>query len=260
MVAIARCKNLCVAPRCVPIGTSGHRDDWSVINPTQRLAKDTLMAANQFAVVTGASTGIGLELARCCARGGFDLAHRGGRARDRAAAPRCSAGSAPTSRRSRPISPPPKASTSSTPRPSGRPVDALLANAGRGLGKAFLDQDFAGIRHVIDTNVTGTLVSDPPRRQRHAPPQRGRILITGSIAGFMPGSFQAVYNAQQGVSRLVLVRAARGAEGQRRHRDLPDAGRDGNRVLRARRHDGHQGRHRRRRTMPPTSRRPASTR
>ena len=30
-----------------------------------------------------------------------------------------------------------------------RPVDALLANAGRGLGKAFLDQHFDDIRHVI---------------------------------------------------------------------------------------------------------------
>jgi hypothetical protein len=33
----------------------------------------------------------------------------------------------------------------------------LLANAGRGLGRAFLDQDFEEIRRVIDTNVTGTV-------------------------------------------------------------------------------------------------------
>lgn len=37
-----------------------------------------------------------------------------------------------------------------------RPVMALLANAGRGLGKGFLDQNFSEIHHVIDTNVTGT--------------------------------------------------------------------------------------------------------
>jgi uncharacterized protein len=36
----------------------------------------------------------------------------------------------------------------------GRPVDALLANAGRGLGHGFLDQDFAKARRVVDTNVT----------------------------------------------------------------------------------------------------------
>jgi short-subunit dehydrogenase len=70
----------------------------------------------------------------------------------------------------------------------------LLANAGRGLGRAFLDQDFAHIRRVVDTNVTGTLylihkIGHDMRSRRE-----GRILITGSIAGFMPGTYQAVYN------------------------------------------------------------------
>src|SRR5258707_3878955 len=77
---------------------------------------------------------------------------------------------------------------------AGRPVDALLANAGRGLGRAFLDQDFKRARLVIDTNVTGTVYLihkvGNDMRARNA----GKILITGSIAGFIPGSFQAVYN------------------------------------------------------------------
>jgi short-subunit dehydrogenase len=73
-------------------------------------------------------------------------------------------------------------------------VDALFANAGRGLGKGFLDQDVAEWRRVIDTNVTGTvyLIHKIGRDMRTR--DSGRILITGSIAGFMPGSFQAVYN------------------------------------------------------------------
>jgi short-subunit dehydrogenase len=75
-----------------------------------------------------------------------------------------------------------------------RPVDALLANAGHGLGRGFLDQEFAEVQHVINTNITGTidLIQRVARqmRQRGA----GRILITGSIAGYMPGAFQAVYN------------------------------------------------------------------
>lgn len=79
----------------------------------------------------------------------------------------------------------------------GRPIDVLMANAGRGLGYAFLDQDLARIRDVVDTNVIGTtsllhkLGNDMRRRNQ------GRILITGSIAGFTPGSFQAVYNASK---------------------------------------------------------------
>jgi short-subunit dehydrogenase len=32
-----------------------------------------MSASRQFAIVTGASTGIGLELARCCAQNNFDL-------------------------------------------------------------------------------------------------------------------------------------------------------------------------------------------
>jgi len=77
---------------------------------------------------------------------------------------------------------------------SNRRVDALLANAGHGLGKGFLDQEFAEVQHVINTNITGTLdliqrVARQMRRQ-----MAGRILITGSIAGYMPGTFQAVYN------------------------------------------------------------------
>jgi short-subunit dehydrogenase len=77
---------------------------------------------------------------------------------------------------------------------TGRPVDALLANAGHGLGDAFLDQDFAAVRHVIDTNVTGTiyLIQKVGRDMRAR--GQGRILITGSVAGFMPGTFHAVYN------------------------------------------------------------------
>ena len=47
---------------------------------------------------------------------------------------------------------------------------------------------------MIDTNVTGTvyLIQKVGRDMRNR--GAGRILITGSIAGFMPGTFQAVYN------------------------------------------------------------------
>jgi short-subunit dehydrogenase len=77
---------------------------------------------------------------------------------------------------------------------NGRAVDALLANAGLGLGGAFLDQDFDQVRHVIDTNITGTtyLAQRVGRDMRTR--GQGRILFTGSIAGFMPGTFNAAYN------------------------------------------------------------------
>ena len=91
-----------------------------------------------------------------------------------------------------PISPPLPGSRGSRPPP---PVDALLANAGHGLGYGFLDQEFEAIRHVIDTNVTGTLYLIHMVGRAMRARGQGRILITGSIAGFMPGTSQAVYGA-----------------------------------------------------------------
>lgn len=59
----------------------------------------------------------------------------------------------------------------------------MLANAGRGLGKSFLDQDYDAVRRLIDTNVTGTidLIQKVGRDMRQN--GRERILITGSIGG-----------------------------------------------------------------------------
>jgi uncharacterized protein len=149
--------------------------------------------ARPFAIVTGASTGIGFELAKCCAANGFDLL---------IAADEPAIHDAAVQIRSTGVSVEALVADLATTNgvetlytaANGRPVDALLANAGRGLGRAFLDQDFNEVRRVIDTNVTGTLylvqIVGREMRSRAA----GRILITGSIAGFMPGTYQAVYN------------------------------------------------------------------
>jgi short-subunit dehydrogenase len=76
-------------------------------------------------------------------------------------------------------------------------VDVLMANAGHGLGGSFLAQDFSDILHVINTNVTGTLHLIQHVGRGMVARARGRILITGSIAGFQPGSFHAVYNGSK---------------------------------------------------------------
>ena len=79
----------------------------------------------------------------------------------------------------------------------GREVDALMANAGHGLGGRFLDQAVEDWQHVIDTNVTGTLYLLQHVARGMVARGRGRILVTGSIAGFQPGSFHAVYNGSK---------------------------------------------------------------
>src|ERR1051325_1875879 len=145
------------------------------------------------AIVTGASSGIGYELARLCAEHGFDLLIAADRPEIDQAAEDFRQLGVEVEAVEVDLS-----TTEGVDRlyeaAGGRPVDALLANAGHGLGHGFLDQDFNEARHVIDTNITGTiyLIQKVGRDMRAR--GQGRILITGSIAGFMPGSLQAVYN------------------------------------------------------------------
>src|SRR3954470_22350935 len=149
--------------------------------------------ARKLAVVTGASTGIGFELAKVCARNEYDLGVAADEPDIQAAADMLRREGGRVDAVEADL-----ATTAGVDKLyaalSGQPVDALLANAGRGLGKGFLDQDFAAARRVVDTNITGTiyLIQKIGRDMRQR--GEGRILITGSIAGFMPGTYQAVYN------------------------------------------------------------------
>jgi short-subunit dehydrogenase len=153
------------------------------------------MSANTrpFAIVTGASVGIGYELAKLCAGNGYDLLIAADEPRINEAAEAFRALGVEVEAVEADL-----ATLEGVDRlynaAKGRPVDALLANAGHGLGRGFLDQNFDEVRHVIDTNITGTVyLLQKVGRDMRARGQ-GRILITGSIAGFMPGTYQAVYN------------------------------------------------------------------
>ncbi|HST50777.1 MAG TPA: SDR family NAD(P)-dependent oxidoreductase [Pyrinomonadaceae bacterium] len=152
------------------------------------------MSANTrpLAVVTGASSGIGYELAKLCAENGYDLVVAADTSLEEAVKEFRRLGAQVDAVETDLAKP--EGVDALYAATKGRPVDALLANAGHGLGRAFLDQDFAEVRHVIDTNITGTvyLIQKVGRDMRAR--GQGRILITGSVAGFMPGSFQAVYN------------------------------------------------------------------
>jgi len=153
---------------------------------------DTENRPDRFAMVTGASSGIGRELARRCAAEGFNLLLAADEELDEAAEELRATGGEVEAVVVDLATPDGVARLYAT--AQARPVDVLIANAGHGLGGAFLDQDFEEIRHVIDTNVTGTLdlVHRVARDMRTR--GEGRILITGSIAGLMPGTYQAVYN------------------------------------------------------------------
>lgn len=142
----------------------------------------------KFAIITGASTGIGYELAKLAAADGYSL---------------LLAADTPFA------DVPAGAETIEVDlstfegvdqllgKAGGRQVDLMCANAGHGLGRAFLDQDPQEWRHVIDTNVVGTTYLLQRVLKDMVARNDGKLLVTGSIAGFIPGSFQAVYNGSK---------------------------------------------------------------
>jgi len=152
------------------------------------------------AVVTGASSGIGLELARQFAEHGFDLLIAAEDDGITAAADSLSATSAATVR--------PLQTDLATYdgveqlyqaiQTDGRPVDAIAINAGRGAGGDFTrDTDLRDELNIIDVNVTSTVHLAKRVLPDMVARRRGKVLFTSSIAATMPGSYQAVYNASK---------------------------------------------------------------
>jgi short-subunit dehydrogenase len=154
--------------------------------------------STSFAVITGASSGIGFELAKQFAEHDFDLLVTAEDAELDAARARLSATGAtvravPADLRSSAGVEQLYAAVAE----SGRPVDALALNAGVGQGGAFVDQSLDDILSIVQLNVASSVhlarlvLADMVARGS------GRVLVTSSIASVMPGSYQAVYNASK---------------------------------------------------------------
>jgi short-subunit dehydrogenase len=145
------------------------------------------------AIVTGASTGIGFELATCAARAGYDLLvvadepliHDAARDFEQfgtsVQAVEADLGTI-------------EGVDTLLAAAAGRQIDVLCANAGTGVGGAFVDQDLARWRHTVDTNITGTIYLLQRVLRDMLARDDGKILVTGSIVGYIPGTFNAVYN------------------------------------------------------------------
>lgn len=160
----------------------------------------------EFAVVTGASGGIGFELARQFAEHGYDLliAAEDKEIEQAAADLRRDGRNQVTAVQADLATYEGVERLYAAILESGRDVDALALNAGRGIGGAFAGgtdvtdvTDLADELDVIAVNVTSTVhlakrvLPDMVRRDA------GRVLFTSSIASTMPGTYQAVYNASK---------------------------------------------------------------
>ena len=149
-----------------------------------------------FAVVTGASSGIGFELAKQFAQNGFDLLVTAedeglGQAADQLQSTGAQVHSVQAD----------LSTYDGVERlytaivATGRPVTAAALNAGVGQGGAFIETNLADELRIIDLNVRSTVHLAKRLLQEMVARNHGRMLITSSIASTMPGSFQAVYNA-----------------------------------------------------------------
>jgi short-subunit dehydrogenase len=150
----------------------------------------------QLAVITGASTVIGLEFARLYAQDNFDLVIAANEPMIQSAARelgemgvRCNAVQCDLTT--------PAHTRQLTAAIAGRPIDALLAIAGLGFGKDFAERRLDEALQDIQTSIDGTvrLVFEVAQGMRRR--GKGHIIIIGSVAELMPGIFEAVYNCSK---------------------------------------------------------------
>jgi uncharacterized protein len=163
------------------------------------MALHSSSSPRRLAVVTGASSGIGLELAKQFAAHGFNLI---------VAAEDDDVAVAAEGLRTSGVSAEAVQVDLATETGvedlysqmavAGRPIDAVALNAGVGAGGAFAtDTDLADELRLIDLNVRSTVQLAKHVVRDMVERGEGRILFTSSIASTMPGSFQAVYNASK---------------------------------------------------------------
>lgn len=154
---------------------------------------------NPLAVVTGASSGIGLELAHQLAADGFDIVACAEDDELTIAADALRANNVAV-----------EAVRADLARPegveqlvervtvTGRPVDALVVNAGVGVSGPFVgDSSLDEQLNVVDLNVRSAVHLAKRLLPDMAARGGGRVLFTSSIAAVMPGPFQTVYNASK---------------------------------------------------------------
>jgi uncharacterized protein len=155
--------------------------------------------AAPLAVVTGASSGIGLELARHLADDGYGLvlAAEDDGLDDAAASIREAHDAAAVDTVQVDLATP-EGVEQLVAHIGDRPVDALLVNAGVAVGGGpFIDTDLDRHLGLVALNVTGAVHLTHRIVSRMAGRGEGRVLITSSIAAKAPGPYLSTYSASK---------------------------------------------------------------
>lgn len=158
-----------------------------------------MAGSNQFAVVTGASSGIGYELARVFGEHGFDLLVTSGSEKIEKAAPELANLGVGVKAVGADLSTYEGVEKLwSEIQSAGRAVDAIAINAGVGAyGDFARDSDLDEELKLIQLNVTSTVHLAKRVLRDMVARGAGRVLLTSSIAGSMPAPLEAVYGASK---------------------------------------------------------------
>jgi uncharacterized protein len=150
------------------------------------------------AVVTGASSGIGLELAKLFAAAGYDLIVAAEDDAIQTVAREISSSGVHAEPVQVDLATTDGIDTLYRRMQDAGPVDAVALNAGIGAGGAFAtDTTLDDELKLIDLNVRSTVHLAKHVVRDMVARDEGRVLFTSSIASTMPGAFQAVYNASK---------------------------------------------------------------